>query len=101
MCKAVNMRSAMVQACRLISLALLSSLTCLTAFPLCFSCTTQYEGQDVLSDSQLFEALGVGLGPAEMYGVMLAQKRLGDDPLVGIKTVSAGAWGWREGASAM
>ena len=43
----------------------------------------------MLSDSQLFEALGVGLGPAEMYGVMLAQKRLGDDPLVGIKTVSA------------
>ena len=59
--------------------------------PLCFSCSTQYEGQDVLSDSQLFEALGVGLGPAEMYGVMLAQKRLGDDPLVDIKMVSGGA----------
>lgn len=47
----------------------------------------QYVCQDVSSDALLFEALGVGLGTAEMYSVMLAAKRLGDDPQRGVKAV--------------
>ncbi len=39
------------------------------------------------SDAQLFDALGVGLGLDEMYNVMLAVKRLGEDPSKGVATV--------------
>ena len=47
----------------------------------------QFECEDVWSDAQLFDALGVGLGLDEMYNIMLAVKRLGEDPSKGVATV--------------
>eukprot|EP00951_Prasinocladus_malaysianus_P028269 scaffold257073_cov49-Prasinocladus_malaysianus.AAC.1 len=47
----------------------------------------EFECEDVWRDAQLFDALGVGLGLDEMYNVMLAVKRLGEDPAKGIATV--------------
>lgn len=47
----------------------------------------QFECEDVWADAQLFDALGVGLGLDEMYNVMLAVKRLGEDPSKGVATV--------------
>jgi len=43
--------------------------------------------EDAAADAQLLCALGVGLGPEEMYSVMLAAKRLGEDPTLGVATV--------------
>lgn len=48
----------------------------------------QYECEDILGDAALFDALGVGLGRAEMMDVALAVKKLGEDPKKGIATVS-------------
>lgn len=48
----------------------------------------QYECEDILGDAALFDALGVGLGRAEMMDVALAVKKLGEDPRKGVATVS-------------
>lgn len=53
----------------------------------CSCSRPQYECEDVAADGVLFDALGVGLGQAEMYAVMLALKRLGEDPKRSVKTV--------------
>ena len=47
----------------------------------------QYECEDILNDAHLLDALGVGLGKSEMYGVMLAVKQLGEDPKRAVSTV--------------
>ena len=47
----------------------------------------QYECEDIQGDAALFEALGVGLGRAEMTDIALAAKRLGQDPRRGVATV--------------
>ncbi len=47
----------------------------------------QYECEDIARDAFLCEAVGVGLGRAEMYNVMLAAKALGEDPHKGVATV--------------
>lgn len=47
----------------------------------------QYECEDVVSDSNLFEAVGVGIGKQEMYNVMLMIKKLGEDPSKAVATV--------------
>lgn len=47
----------------------------------------QFECEDCWRDAQLFDAVGTGLGLDEMYNVMLAVKRLGEDPTKGIATV--------------
>lgn len=47
----------------------------------------QYECEDVLRDSNLFEAVGVGIGKQEMYNVMLMVKKLGEDPKKGVATI--------------
>ncbi len=41
-----------------------------------------------MGDGVLFDALGVGLGREEMMNVALAVKRLGEDPKLGVATVS-------------
>lgn len=46
----------------------------------------QFECEDLLADAATLEALGVGLGRAEMYGVLLAVKALGEDPKRGVAT---------------
>ena len=51
--------------------------------PLCL----QYECENVLADSALLDACGTGLGRQEMYGAMLACKRIGEDPKLGVATV--------------
>ena len=56
----------------------LSSPTCVSPFLLLSP--VQYECEDVVGDGRLFDALGVGLGRAEMYSVSLAVKQLGEDP---------------------
>lgn len=48
---------------------------------------TQYECEDIQGDAALFEALGVGLGRAEVTDIALAAKRLGQDPRRGVATV--------------
>lgn len=47
----------------------------------------QYECEDILQDATLFDGLGVGLGRAEMMNVMLAAKKLGEDPKRAVATV--------------
>ena len=47
----------------------------------------QYECENVLADSALLDACGAGLGRQEMYGAMLACKRIGEDPKLGVATV--------------
>lgn len=47
----------------------------------------QYECEDALGDAHLFDALGVGLGRAEMVNVALAVKKLGEDPQKAVDTV--------------
>jgi hypothetical protein len=49
----------------------------------------QYDCEDALSDSNLFDALGVGLGRKEMINVALAVKKLGEDPHRAVETVCA------------
>lgn len=51
----------------------------------------QYECEDALGDSLLFDALGVGLGRTEMVNVALAVKKLGEDPQKAVDTVSTPA----------
>lgn len=46
-----------------------------------------YETENVLADAALYEAVGLGLGKSEMYGVMLALKKLGEDPEKKLATV--------------
>jgi hypothetical protein len=52
-----------------------------------FCAATQYECEDILRDADLFDALGVGLGRADMMAVSLAAKKLGEDPKKGVATV--------------
>jgi hypothetical protein len=47
----------------------------------------QYEWDDVLAASMLFEALGVGLGRTAMMDVARAAQRLGEDPARRVATV--------------
>lgn len=47
----------------------------------------EYECENVLADSALLDACGAGLGRQEMYGAMLACKRIGEDPKLGVATV--------------
>jgi radial spoke head protein 4A len=42
-------------------------------------CYRQFENEDVEGDGQLFDAVGAGLGRANMYAAMLAVKKLGED----------------------
>ncbi|KAG2495963.1 hypothetical protein HYH03_005893 [Edaphochlamys debaryana] len=46
-----------------------------------------FECEDVEGDGNLFDSLGVGLGRAEMYGAMLAVKKLGEDAKRSVATV--------------
>lgn len=46
-----------------------------------------FETENVLADAALYEAVGLGLGKSEMYGVMLALKKLGEDPEKKLATV--------------
>lgn len=47
----------------------------------------EFEAEDILGDGNMFDALGVGLGRAKMQAVMLAAKKLGEDPKRGIASV--------------
>jgi hypothetical protein len=47
----------------------------------------QYECEDIWKDAFLFDAVGAGLGRNEMYGIMLAVKKLGEDPKRAVSTV--------------
>lgn len=47
----------------------------------------QYEGEDIVGDGGMFDAIGVGLGRQEMYNVALAAKKLGEDPKRSVATV--------------
>ena len=49
--------------------------------------TVQYECENVLNDSALMEACGVGLSRSDMCGVMMVCKQLGEDPKLGVATV--------------
>jgi radial spoke head protein 4A len=46
-----------------------------------------FETENVLADAALYEAVGLGLGKSEMYGVMLSLKKLGEDPEKKLATV--------------
>jgi hypothetical protein len=46
-----------------------------------------FETENVMADAALYEAIGLGLGKSEMYGVMLALKKLGEDPDKKLATV--------------
>jgi len=46
-----------------------------------------YTTENSFSDAGMFKALGVGLGEAEMYNVMLTMKKLGEDPGIKVSTV--------------
>lgn len=47
----------------------------------------EYECEDAMTAAALFDAVGVGLGKQEMVNVMLAVKKLGEDPRKGVQTV--------------
>ncbi|CAM6118185.1 unnamed protein product [Calypogeia fissa] len=47
----------------------------------------EFEAENLVGDSTFLEAAGVGLGSAETYMIMLALKKLGDDPKLGVSTV--------------
>jgi hypothetical protein len=53
----------------------------------CPAVVLQYECEDALGDAHLFDALGVGLGRAEIINVALAVKKLGEDPQKAVDTV--------------
>ena len=40
----------------------------------------EFESEDIVGDATMYQAVGLGLSLSEMYGVMLAVKRLGEDP---------------------
>lgn len=46
-----------------------------------------YEGEDIVGDGFMFDAIGAGLGRQEMYNVALAAKKLGEDPKRSVATV--------------
>ncbi len=46
-----------------------------------------FETENVVADAAMYDALGLGLSRGEMYGVMLAMKRLGEDPEKKLATV--------------
>ena len=46
-----------------------------------------YETENVIADASLYEAVGLGLSKSEMYGIMLALRKLGEDPAKKLKTV--------------
>lgn len=46
-----------------------------------------YETENVLADMSMFSALGCGMGDTEAYEIMLAQKKLGEDPALKLATV--------------
>lgn len=47
----------------------------------------EYECEDAMMAATLFDSVGVGLGKQEMVNVMLAVKKLGEDPKKGVQTV--------------
>ena len=47
----------------------------------------QYECEDMAAQIDMFDALGCGLGRSEMYNIMLAVKKLGEDPKRSVQTV--------------
>jgi radial spoke head protein 4/6 len=47
----------------------------------------QFEVDDIVAHGALLEAVGAGLGANEMYAAMLAAKRLGEDPSLGVASV--------------
>ena len=49
----------------------------------------QFETENVLADAAMFGAVGVGFTQTEWYNIMLTIKQLGEDPVKGVKTVSA------------
>ncbi|GMH45997.1 hypothetical protein BSKO_13961 [Bryopsis sp. KO-2023] len=58
-----------------------------TGEPVDVEAPNEYECEDVVGDSNLFESVGVGLGQNDMYNVMLMVKQLGEDPKKGVATV--------------
>lgn len=58
-----------------------------TGEPIAAEDPNDYESEDVFSDALLFDALGVGLGREEMYGVAMAVKKLGEDPKRSVERV--------------
>eukprot|EP00877_Chromochloris_zofingiensis_P003995 jgi/Chrzof1/13597/Cz08g03200.t1 len=58
-----------------------------TGEPVDVDTPNEYECEDILQDATLFDGLGVGLGRAEMMNVMLAAKKLGEDPKRAVATV--------------
>ncbi len=40
----------------------------------------EFESEDIVGDATMYQAVGLGLSLSEMYGVMLAVKRLGEEP---------------------
>jgi len=47
----------------------------------------EFEAEDILGDAHILDAVGAGLGRGEMHAVMLAAKKLGEDPKRGVATV--------------
>ena len=47
----------------------------------------EFEAQNMLSDSVFYDAAGCGIGRLDTYLVILALKKLGDDPKAGIESV--------------
>lgn len=46
-----------------------------------------FEAQNMLSDSVFYDAAGCGIGRLDTYLVILALRKLGDDPKAGIESV--------------
>ncbi|KAL2642568.1 hypothetical protein R1flu_010155 [Riccia fluitans] len=49
--------------------------------------TTEFESENLYADSVFMDAVGVGLGRTETLMIMLALKKLGDDPALGITSL--------------
>ncbi|KAG6543237.1 hypothetical protein Mapa_015488 [Marchantia paleacea] len=49
--------------------------------------TNEFESENLLADSVFMDAVGVGLGRIETHMIMLALKKLGDDPELGITSL--------------
>ncbi|BBM96751.1 radial spoke head protein 4/6 [Marchantia polymorpha subsp. ruderalis] len=49
--------------------------------------TNEFEAENLLADSVFMDAVGIGLGRIETHMIMLALKKLGDDPALGITTL--------------
>ncbi|KAJ9522652.1 hypothetical protein QJQ45_019729, partial [Haematococcus lacustris] len=58
-----------------------------TGEPIEAEAPNDYEAEDVVGDGMLLDAVGVGLGRAEMYNIALAVKKLGEDAKRGVARV--------------